>query len=410
MKSKSIIIALACSVILAVPALAQTNIPTDRYSAATGTFNIGAVPTVVGNNSNTAYVQYGFGVSSTIFQEGDYTFRTNRPNVTATQPMNRYAFGNTEILQLTLGTRNIAGWSLVWTNSFLNPEVFGFAAVRGRTVTPVPESVFNLAISPTQIVSAETQTYNTNTFFYSYLVANLMFDSTVRILDAISAGGVINGSGNFLNRHVFVNGPTRTTNEYSTLTGAGTFAGIWQEDVLLPNVTNSLTAVAGTTFSLNYEGVNISDYGLSNAPTGFTIDGNGLITGNPATPGSLLSGTNTAFRTNTITVVATNAVGQEDSRQFTVVVRPQAPVINSGTVFNASTNSTVLFTNTTTLTNAASWAIFPTNLPTGVSFNSANGVITANSIAPGTNSFQISASNAAGIGTRIISIAFPPIP
>ena len=406
MKSKTLKLALACGVITATSGFAQTNIPTDAYSAATGTFNFIGAPRVVGNDPATAYVRYGFGVASTVFQAGPEIFRTNRPNLTVTAPMLRYSFGNLEILQLTLGTRNIAGWSLVWTNRFDNPDEYGFAAVRGSTVTPVPESVFDLAFAPNQSVNAQSITFNTNTGVASLSVANIMVDSTVRILDAISAGGLLNGSVNLLNRKLFTS-PTRTNVEYASITGAGTFAGIWQEDVLLPNVTNTFTAIAGTNFSLNYEGVNISDYGLSNAPAGFTINGNGSITGSPTASPSVLAGTNTAFTTNTVTVVATNAVGQSDSRQFRVVVRPQAPNISSGATVNATTNTTVLFTNTTTLTNAASWSIFPTNLPTGVSFNTNTGVITAASPASGTNSFQISASNAAGVGTKIIEIAVP---
>lgn len=395
--------AIAMSVLVAGTAFAQTIIPDNAYSAVTGTISISPTPpwssVVVGTNADNAYVRSPATVAATVYQEGSTTVRTNRPNVTTTQSFARYAFGNKEILQLATGSNNVSRFTLIYTNQFSDIDVAGLAYMQG-TSAPVALDPNIFGVSLGNGISAATSTVNTNTGVPSALTRSTYEGFTAAILGSITGQGVLTGQYNYLRSHVFVNGTNRATNTYTTVGATGSFSGLWQDDPILPNLTNTLTAIAGQNFSLNYEGIDVTSYGITNSPGfSFGINGNGLITANP-----VAAATTTAVVTNTVTVRATNNVGATTSRTFKVVVVPQAPVIDSTNAKSGIASTSFSHQITTLLTNASSFAGF--GLPVWASLNPTTGLITGTA-ASGTNVVQLSASNAAGVGVQTFTISVP---
>ena len=155
----------------------------------------------------------------------------------------------------------------------------------------------------------------------------------------------------------------------------------------------------------------------TNAPTSFSIGGDilpsgvsfntitGTLTGTPAT------GTD---KTYNLIVTATNAGGISAPQNFTLTVNP-APVGPTGPTITSSTSTTVPYTGgtfqvTATGDNPISYSL--TSAPTGVSIDSASGLITiTGTVTPGTYNFSVVATNATASDTQGFTLTVnPPAP
>jgi uncharacterized protein YhjY with autotransporter beta-barrel domain len=160
-----------------------------------------------------------------------------------------------------------------------------------------------------------------------------------------------------------------------------------------PLITSPATANGATGVAFTYQITAL------NSPTSFNATGlppglgvntaTGLISGTPSTTGTFNA-----------TVSATNGVGTgSQSVVFTIVTGP--PVITSASLANAQT--LVPFSYAITATNSPT-TFGAAGLPFGFSVDATTGVISGTTAATGTFNVTLSATNAAGTGTRGLTI------
>jgi hypothetical protein len=195
-----------------------------------------------------------------------------------------------------------------------------------------------------------------------------------------------------------------TTSSVITFQTASTKGRYFLDEVVIsstaptgaPTTITSATNVPGQVGSnLNYiitANNSPSSFGVStNLPTGLSLNSSsGLISGTPSGAG-----------TNVVTVSASNSFGVT-STNVTFAIGPLlAPVITSAT----NTNGTVgqVFSYQITASNSPT-SFNASNLPTGLNVNTNSGLISGIPQAAGTNTVALYASNAAGVGTKNLTL------
>jgi PKD repeat protein len=165
-----------------------------------------------------------------------------------------------------------------------------------------------------------------------------------------------------------------------------------------PTITSSATAAGYVGVPLSYQITG------SNAPTSFSASGLPAGLAVSATTGAI-SGTPTAQGTTAATVSAVNLSGT-GSATVTFVIGPPAPVITSGGSVFGKVGSA--FTYQTVATNSPT-AYAAANLPPGLAISATSGAITGKPTVAATYAVTLTASNAAGPGTRTLSITVLPL-
>jgi len=155
------------------------------------------------------------------------------------------------------------------------------------------------------------------------------------------------------------------------------------------------TAVQGKAFSYPVTATNSPvSYGAAGLPAGLTIN----------TTTGLISGTATIVGTSNATISATN-LGGTGSATLTISVVALLPVITSGTSATALQGQP--FSYQITAANSPT-SFGATDLPAGLSVNTATGLISGTVASSGTTNATISATNTAGTGTALLRIAVTP--
>ncbi|MEK7951294.1 putative Ig domain-containing protein [Luteolibacter soli] len=164
-----------------------------------------------------------------------------------------------------------------------------------------------------------------------------------------------------------------------------------------PEITSSLIATAEPNAAFSYQILASKDpdsYNATGLPSGLTIDTTtGLITGSVATIGSY-----------SVTISATDATGTDTA---TLVIKIGLPSINSAATASGST--TAAFSYQITSTNSPT-GYNATNLPAGVTVNTTTGLISGTPTASGTFNVLLTATNAAGAGTKTLVLTVTPAP
>jgi len=158
-----------------------------------------------------------------------------------------------------------------------------------------------------------------------------------------------------------------------------------------PVITSASTAAGkvGTSFSYTIKASgNPTSYAASNLPAGLSVNAQtGLISGKPTTAG-----------TNQVTLYASNAAGLgHGNLALTVTASVAAPVISSAGTATA-TQGLAFSYQIRASGNPTSYAAAP--LPPGLSVNTARGIISGTPQSVGSSTVLLSASNAAGVGTK----------
>jgi hypothetical protein len=160
-----------------------------------------------------------------------------------------------------------------------------------------------------------------------------------------------------------------------------------------PVITSSLAAtdIEGMPFSYTITASNSpSAFNATGLPSGLTFN----------TSTGVISGTPSAFGSFNVTINAGNS-GGTDSETLALTISQPAPVITS--TGNADTYMGVPFTYSIVATNsAASYAA--SGLPSGLSINTATGVISGTATATGAFAINITATNATGTGMKTLNL------
>ena len=168
-----------------------------------------------------------------------------------------------------------------------------------------------------------------------------------------------------------------------------------------PVITSAATATgtAGQSFSYTITANNsATSFGASGLPAGLSVStATGVISGIPA-----------AASTNSVTLSASNAVGN-GTMTLTLAVLPSSPVITSAATATATVGQSFSYTITA---NNNPTGFGATGLPAGLSVNGMTGLISGTPTTAGTFNATLSATNAGGTGTASLplTVNLPPPP
>jgi len=159
-----------------------------------------------------------------------------------------------------------------------------------------------------------------------------------------------------------------------------------------PVITSSGTATGqvGVAFSYSITATNSpTSFNATPLPAGLSINtATGLVSGTPISSG-----------TTTVTLSATNA-GGTGTKTLALTINPATPIITSPASTVGKQGSAFLYqitaTNGPTSYNA-------TGLPTGLTVNTATGLISGTPVAASTSTITLSATNAGGTGTQSLA-------
>jgi DNA/RNA endonuclease G (NUC1) len=167
-----------------------------------------------------------------------------------------------------------------------------------------------------------------------------------------------------------------------------------------PVITSGATATgtAHSPFSFHITANNApTDFSASGLPAGLSVNSaTGLISGTPTVPG-----------TYTVNLTASNANG-DGTATLTLTIDPQpVPSITSSLIASAAVNAP--FQYQITASNSPN-GFGATDLPPGLSLDSATGLISGTPTTTGQYNISLSASNAGGTGTATLSLTVNPDP
>jgi len=167
---------------------------------------------------------------------------------------------------------------------------------------------------------------------------------------------------------------------------------------LAPAITSGSTATvtSGAAFGYQITATNSpTSYGAMGLPAGLSVD----------TATGLISGATSLVGNYNIDITAANA-GGAGSATLALTVLPPAPVITSST--RATARQGQAFTYQIAASNSPT-SFGATGLPSSLSVNTVNGLISGTASSLGTSSVTITASNASGTGSAILTLAVVPL-
>jgi uncharacterized delta-60 repeat protein len=160
-----------------------------------------------------------------------------------------------------------------------------------------------------------------------------------------------------------------------------------------PVITSPTTATAtvGALFTYQITATNSpTSFGASGLPAGLTVN----------TSTGLISGTPTGAGVFSVTLSATNSAGT-GMATLTLTINPAAPVVTSPSSATATAGVPFIFQIVATNSPTSYGA---TNLPAGLTVDTALGLISGTPTTAGTSMVTLTASNAAGTGSKLLTL------
>ena len=204
-----------------------------------------------------------------------------------------------------------------------------------------------------------------------------------------------------------------TATNSAGVTAAGPFTVAISQSLTAPNFTADTPPAAGVVaapygpYQFTTSGYPAPTFtlGSGSLPTGLLLDpATGVLTGTPLTAGS-----------SSFTVTAHNSVGDVVSPALTIVVAalPVAPLFTAASPPSTGLAGTPYpgYTFLATAIPPASYAVTGGTLPTGLTLNSATGLLTGTPTTAGTFSFTVQAGNLAGsVATSLLTVVIARAP
>ncbi len=259
--------------------------------------------------------------------------------------------------------------------------------VAAPTLTLTPAAGTLTAAYATAFNQAFAASGGSGTFGYALtgtLPAGLSFSG-----NSISGTPTVPGSYNF----------TVTATDL-TVTGTGapfTITHNYTLDVPSPTIAVGPASLPGGTAAASYSQTISATGGV--APFDFTVSSGALPAGLTLSTGGAISGTPTAVGSFAFTVTATDANGQSGSRSYTITIAAPALTLNpaSGS-FSIDYGGTVSQSFTASGGNGPYGYAATGSLPAGVTLNSSTGTLSGSTIAVGSYSFAIIATDSGTTG------------
>ena len=274
-----------------------------------------------------------------------------------------------------------------------------------KNISGAGTGTLTIVINPAKPVVANASTTGTVGTAFSYTI-NATNNPTSYSSTTLPAGLSLNTSTGIISGTPTTAGTFTITDTAKNISGAGNGTLTITINPPLPTVpvvssAASATGTVGVAFNYTITASNnpISYAATNNLPAGLTI--------NPAT--GVISGTPTVAGTFVDTIKATNAAGT-GTKVLTITIVLNPPVITSSTV--AGGNIGTAFNYAITATNNPT-SYTSTTLPAGLTINTSTGVISGTPTVSGTFTVTLTATNAAGSGTQLVTIiinALPGIP
>ncbi|HQR21874.1 MAG TPA: putative Ig domain-containing protein [Burkholderiaceae bacterium] len=227
---------------------------------------------------------------------------------------------------------------------------------------------------------------------------------------ALPAGLALNASTGVLSGTPAAPGSSSFTIRATDGNGASASRAYSVTMAAAPIVVNPATLAGGTVGTAYSQTVSATggtgslSYSISAGalPAGLSLNGStGAITGTP-----------TAFGTNSFTVRATDGSGSTGTRAYSVTIAPAPIVVNPASLPGGAVGSA--YSQTVTAIGGSgtfSFSVSSGALPAGLTLNAASGVISGTPTAYGPASLSITATDGSGAtGTRAYSVTIAPAP
>jgi uncharacterized repeat protein (TIGR03803 family) len=391
------------------PAYAAANLPSG-LSLNTATGLISGVPTATGTSNVTISATNPGGTTSTTLI---ITVLAGAPTITSPSSLS-WAIGLPFTYQIT-ATQNPTGYGATGMppGFSVNPVT---GVISGNPVTPGTWNTniyasnaagtgsealtISLAIPPPPVITSASSASGTSGIAFNYQIAATNTPTSYSA-SGLPAGLSVNTATGLISGIATLGGTSNVTVCASNAGGTGSAnLTIMMAVPPVPVITSGSNATGFQGQSFNYQIVATSSptsFGASGLPAGLSV--------NTAT--GLISGTLTSSGTTTATICATNIYGTGSATLTLIALGP--PVITSplgvtGTI-SKSLNYQITAVNSPTSYNA-------TGLPSGLSVNTATGLINGAPTSVGVSSVTMSAINLAGTGSATLTITVilgPPV-
>ena len=261
------------------------------------------------------------------------------------------------------------------------------------TGTDTKTLVFTINVPPPAITSPNTASgTGGQPFSYQITATNspASFGAT-----GLPAGVAVDTATGLISGVPSVSGTFNATVSATNASGTGSQAVTITIGLAAPAITSPATAsgIGGQPFSYQITASNLpSSFGATNLPPGLSV----------STSTGLISGTPTSAGTFNATITASNAAGS-GSQPLAITITLAAPVITSPNT--ATATSGMPFTYQITASNLPA-SFGASGLPTGLAVNAATGLISGTPIVatPGNYPITVTATNAAGTGSQVVTL------